>query len=377
MDSGKLYSSSKYMEDVKAIASLPLPWDKLSGKTVLITGATGMMGSCLIDAIMEKNEKDSLDCRVVAVGRNIEKARNRFTNWKVCDYNPVSIKSDMGDITGKTDSLNSREIAFIQHDINMPLSGDMLGTPDYILHLASNTHPVAYATDPIGTITSNMLGIYYLLEYASLHSTERVLFASSNEIYGENRGDTEFFKEDYCGYIDSNTLRAGYPESKRCSEALCQAYIRQKEMDVVIARPTRSYGPTMLESDTKAISQFIKKGVAGEDIVLKSEGNQFYSYTYVTDAVSGILTVLLLGERGEAYNIADEASDITLKDLANLIAGFAGKQVIFDLPDAVESAGYSKATKARLDGSKLKALGWKPHYDIKTGMERTIEIFRG
>ena len=353
MDSQKLYASEKYTADIAAVASLDLPWEKLSGKTVLITGATGMMGSCIIDVIMKKNETDNLGCKISAVGRSEEKAAQRFGSY-----------------------MEDPCFGFIKHDINTPYTDDVIGTPDYILHLASNTHPVAYATDPIGTVTSNILGLYYLLEYAAAHNTGRVLFASSNEIYGENRGDTELFSEDYCGYIDCNTLRAGYPESKRCSEALCQAYIRQKEMDVVIARPTRSYGPTMLESDTKAISQFIKKAINGEDIVLKSEGSQFYSYTYVTDAVSGLLTVLLKGETGEAYNIADEASDITLKDLAGLIAGCAGKQVVFDIPDAVESAGYSKATKARLDGSKLGALGWKAQYDIKTGIERTIEIFR-
>ena len=141
-----------------------------------------------------------------------------------------------------------------------------------------------------------------------------------------------------------------------------------------IPRFTRSYGPTMLKTDTKAISQFIKKAVYGENIVLKSAGTQYYSYTYVADAVAGFLTVLLKGESGEAYNIADEASDIRLKDLAKIIADFAGKEVIFELPDETEKAGYSKATKARLDGAKLKKLGWKARYDIKQGLERTMKM---
>ena len=215
-----------------------------------------------------------------------------------------------------------------------------------------------------------------MLDFAVAHEATRFAFASSNEIYGENRGDVEFFDEDYCGYINCNTMRAGYPEGKRCGEALCQAYKAQKGLDVVVPRLTRSYGPTMLMSDTKAISQFIRKGIAGEDIILKSEGTQYYSYTYVSDAVSGLLTVLLCGENGEAYNIADEASDIMLKDLAAIIAETAGKKVVFELPDAVEAAGYSKATKARLDGSKLKAIGWQPRYDMKGGLSRTIEILK-
>ena len=214
------------------------------------------------------------------------------------------------------------------------------------------------------------------MDFAVEKNTSRFVFASSNEIYGENRGDVEKFDESYCGYIDCNTLRAGYPESKRCSEALCQAYKTQKNMDVVIARLTRSYGPTLLKTDTKALSQFLHKAIAGEDIVLKSEGTQYYSYLHVADSVSGLLTVLLDGQNGEAYNIADDASDIMLKDLASIIAEYAGKKVVFEIPDKTESAGYSRATKARLDATKLQSLGWSARYDIKTGIERTIDILK-
>ena len=199
---------------------------------------------------------------------------------------------------------------------------------------------MAYANDPIGTITANIIGTQNLLEFAVAHHAQRFAFASSNEIYGENRDDVELFKEDYCGYIDSNTLRAGYPESKRAGEALCQAYKRQKGLDVVIPRLTRSYGPTLARSDTKAMTQFIRNGVAREDIVLKSAGTQHYSYTYVADAVSGLLMVLLAGVNGEAYNIADQASNVMLKDVAAMIAQESGNQVVFELPDAVEQAGF-------------------------------------
>ncbi len=238
------------------------------------------------------------------------------------------------------------------------------------------THPLLYATDPIGTITTNIIGAQNLLNFAVNHHTSRFVLASSNEVYGENRGDVEFFDESYCGYIDCNTLRASYPESKRCAEALCQAYRAQMNLDVVIARFTRSYGPTIDKTNTRALSQFINKAVANEDIVLKSSGKQLFSYTYMADAVSGLLYALLLGKNGEAYNIAEEHSDIMLKDLAGIIADISGKRVVFEVPDAVEAAGYSKATKARLDGRKLQALGWKPRYNIRTGMERTISILK-
>ena len=342
-----LYNNNLYLEDLYYVANIDLPWEKLEGKSILLSGATGMIGSFIVDVFLEKG----LDCNIYALNRNEEKARLRFIKW------------------GK----NSR-LHFIPYDINNPFSGDDLGTIDFVFHLASNTHPIQYSTDPIGSITTNIIGLKNMLDFALDHNATRFVFASSNEIYGENRGDVELFDELYCGYINSNTVRAGYPESKRCGETLCQAYIAQKGLDIVIPRLTRSYGPTMLMSDTKAISQFIRKGINKEDIVLKSLGNQYYSYTYVADAVSGLLTILLKGNNGEVYNVADEKSDIMLKDLANLIAGIVNKKVIFEIPDEVELCGYSIVTKARLDGRKLKELGWSAQYDIQRGIERTLGI---
>ncbi|MCD7835218.1 MAG: NAD-dependent epimerase/dehydratase family protein [Lachnospiraceae bacterium] len=349
----RVYENQLYREDIEYVSNLDLTWDLMKDSSILISGASGLVGSCLIDVIMHKNAAASLNCTVYALGRNEAKAKERFQYcWEDDNF------------------------FFISHDINAPLEIAGLDEIGYVLHMASNTHPVAYATDPIGTVTTNIIGTNNMLEFAVNHNARRFAFASSNEIYGENRGDVEFFDEHYCGYIDSNTMRAGYPESKRCGEALCQAYIKQKGIDVVIPRLTRSYGPTMLMSDTKAISQFIRKGVAGEDIVLKSAGTQYYSYTYVADAVAGLLTVLLKGECGSAYNIADESGDIMLKDLAEIIAQYSGKKVVFELPDDVEKSGYSTATKARLDGSKLKRLGWETKYAISEGLFRTISILR-
>lgn len=348
-----LYQNQLYCEDISLISELSLPWEKLQGRSIMISGATGLIGSFLVDVLMEKNLVSKLNCKVFALTRNVEKAKQRFSKY-----------------------LSDKNLVFIPYDVKEPLDAENLGVIDYILHLASNTHPLQYSTDPIGTITTNIMGLMNLLNYALEHHVTRFVFASSNEIYGENRGDVELFKEDYCGYINSNTMRAGYPESKRCGEALCQAYMAQKGIDVVIPRFTRSYGPTMLSSDTKAISQFIKKGVAGENIVLKSVGNQYYSYQYMADSVSGLLYILLCGKQGEAYNIASEDSDITLKGLAEYIAKISGKEVVFELPDSVEAAGYSVATKARLSGEKLKELGWNPIYNIESGLHRTINILK-
>lgn len=348
-----LYHDDLYMEDVRYVAGLDLPWHKLQGKSIMLSGATGLIGSFFIDVIFERNNIDELNCTIYALGRNEKRAYERFSKYR-----------------------DDSRFVFIPYDVNLPFTNNEMGTVDYILHLAANTNPVLYATDPIGTITTNLFGLQNLLDFAVNHHTKRFVFASSNEIYGENRGDVELFDEEYCGYINCNTLRAGYPESKRCGEALCQAYKVQKNIDVIVARFTRTYGPTMLSNDSKAINQFIRKGLEGKDIVLKSTGTQYYSFLYVADAVSGVLTAMFWGENGEAYNISDEKSDITLRDLATIIARMSGKKVVFEIPDAIEAAGFSRTTKARLNGKKLQGLGWKAKYDIHSGLKRTLQIFK-
>ncbi len=352
-----LYESKKYMKDVAHVAELAFDWDRLKGKSIAVTGGTGMIGSFLVDVLMYRNLNYKQNTDIYVFGRNKDKAKKRFGEY----YKSVYFN-------------------FVSQDINEPITGTIgdvqMKRIDYVIHGASNTHPVAYASDPIGTISANVIGLNNLLLWASNLKCERFVFLSTVEIYGENRGDTDKFSEDYLGYIDCNTMRAGYPESKRTGEALCQAYIKQMDMDIVIPRLSRTYGPTMLSNDTKAISQFILKGVNKEDIVLKSEGTQEFSYSYVADAVSGIFKILFDGKCGEAYNVASDGSDIMLKDLAKIIADNAEKQVVFELPDAVEMAGYSKATKATLDVTKIKALGWESFYNMERGLQHTVEILR-
>lgn len=348
----KVFENERYMNDVETIAKLNIPWEILQNASIIITGASGLIGSCFVDIIMKRNFS-GLNCKVYALGRNESRAKERFSYcWDNEFFN------------------------FFSHDINLPLPDNHISSIDYVLHLASNTHPVVYATDPIGTITTNIIGTKNILDFAYKTNAKRTVFASSVEIYGENCGNVDRFDEKYCGYIDSNTMRAGYPESKRCGESLCQAYIRQKNMDIVIPRLTRTYGPTLLMDDSKAISQFIRKGVYDEDIVLKSKGTQYYTYTYVTDVVSALLHILFFGKCGEAYNVSDINSEITLKDLATIIANYIDKKVIFEVPNEVEREGFSKATKALMESRKLNGLGWNAKFDIKNGIERTISILK-
>ena len=340
-----------YAEDIAGIAAENLAWEKLSGKSLLLTGATGLIGTLIVEVLMEKNRADNLNVKIFAGGRNEKIARERFADY-----------------------LGDKNFEFVKLDVNQPIDKDFRA--DFIIHAASNSHNFLFATDPVNTVTANILGTHNLLEFAVKSKAERALFLSSGEVYGKNLHDDDIFTEDYCGYIDCNTVRAGYPESKRASEALCQAYISQYDLDVVIVRPCRIYGASMRLDDSKALSEFIRNGVRGEDIVLKSQGLPKFSFCYGADCVSGIFYCLLKGERGAAYNIADSSEILSLREIAEYVSSLAGKKVVFELPSATQAKGFSKAVNAILDNKKLRGLGWTPKDDTRSGIKKTIEILK-
>lgn len=343
-----LLDSLIYREDVSRVASLNLAWDRLAGSRLVLSGASGMIGKFLVDVLMSRNLNQGLDCTIYAIARGRTRMSERF-----------------GDYAGHPN------LVIVPHDVSTgPID---LDAADYVIHAAANTHPVAYAQDPIGTIMTNVQGTFNLLELAARTQARRALFLSTVEIYGDNRGGESFIESDM-GYIDCNTLRAGYPESKRTGEALCQAFIQHHGLDIVIPRLPRVFGPAIKADDTKALSQFLFNAVAGKDIVLKSAGDQFFSYCHLVDAVSAILTCLFDGACGQAYNVADPGCNIKLKDLAQLVASAVGRQVIFNLPGVVEQRGFSAATIAVMNGTKLSKLGWTLLYDLETGIRRTIAV---
>lgn len=328
-----------YQEDLDAAVSVK-GIEKIKGKSFLITGATGLIGVCLIDALMKFG-----DVTVYAVGRSKARAESRLGEYYCCS-----------------------NFHFIEQDVRCPFDSEL--KVDYILPLASNTHPLAYSQFPIETIEINVKGAENALKLAEICGAE-VLYPSSVEIYGNARGN-DVFTEDYTGQLNLSTSRSCYTESKRLAEALCQSYIAEKGVKCKIARLSRVFGPTMLESDSKASSQFIKKALSSEDIVLKSKGNQFFSYTYVADAVNAMLWIILNGDNCKAYNIACESCNVHLAEFARACATIAGTDVTFDLPTTSEKSGFSVAVHAILDSTSLVGLGWCPNFNFDNAILRTI-----
>ena len=325
-------------QDIQLIASLDYDWSKLDGKTVLISGGTGFVGQFLIEVFKYRNSCCGNNIRVISLSRR----------------------------GGESES----DVLYLKADVTKPVVIEE--KVDYVLHLASNTHPKQYSSNPVGTVTTNIFGTYNLLTLAVEKRAERFLLASSVEIYGD--GSDNPMAEDFCGYIDCNTSRAGYNEAKRLSESLCQSFIAQYGIDCVIARLARCFGADKKE-DSKALAQFLGCALRGQDVVLKSEGKQRYSYCYVADAASGIIKVLLDGACGEAYNVSGDDEGKTLGDYARLIAGLGNVKAVFDISGA-DNQGVSRAVRALVNCDKIKAIGFKPQYTVSDSIARTYKILK-
>ena len=335
-----------YVSDIGAVTKLKLPWDKLSGTNILVTGATGLIGSCLIEILMTRPNRDY---QIYASARNEARAKERFNKF-VADPS----------------------FHFIKYDVMMPLNCDI--DFHYIIHAASNASPNFFTNKPVEVIKSNILGVSNLIDYGLEHNLKRLLYVSTGEVYGE--GDGRIFTEDYSGYVNPTTPRSCYPSSKRASETLCVAYGAEYGVDTVIARPCHVYGPNFTDADNRVYAQFIRNVLEGENIIMKSTGSQFRSWCYVVDCASALLYILLNGESGQAYNIADESSNITIKELADMIADIGGKEVIIELPSNAEKSGYNVVTKSVFSTQKLRSLGWEVSGTMKDKMVDTIDYLR-
>lgn len=333
-----------YQKDLASIATVA-PWQELCGKRIAVSGATGLLGSQIVDFINYLNQRYAANIRIIALGRKPDSVLNRFRY----------IDSSLFEV-------ESFELSEQFPDIKA----------DYVIHCAGNSHPRLFAEDPVGTLLGNINGAEKVLRYSADYGAV-ILLLSSGEIYGENLNNDTSMSESYTGHIDLSVARSCYTEGKRAVEALCQSYISQFGAKAKIARPCRIFGPTMTDTDNKASAQFIKNGLEGKNIVLKSNGEQLFSYIYSADAVSALLTILVKGGNGEAYNVASERCNVRLRDFAEEVAEEAKVNLVFDL---VGELGGSKVTNALLNDTKLKLLGWRGKYNLKEAITQTFKILK-
>ena len=219
---------------------------------------------------------------------------------------------------------------------------------------------------------ANFNGTDNLLAYGMAHGLRRFLYVSSGEVYGQGDGGKPFAEGD-SGYVDCATARACYPSAKRAAETLCASYAAEHGADVVIARPCHTYGPHFTEADNRVYAQFIRNVLRGEDIVMKSDGSQLRSWCYVADCACALLHILLKGERGQAYNVADPSACFSIRELAEAVAAMAGRKVLIELPPEAERRGYSAVTHAVFDTRRLESLGWRVAGRWQDKMRATIE----
>lgn len=328
-------------QDFKGICkNLSFDINLLNGKSFLITGANGLIGSYFVYFLDYLNQNFNTSITIYAMSRSKERLEK---------------------------SMCGVDVIIIEQDLNEPLAQKI--NADYIIHAASNAHPLAYSKDPVGTMKTNLVGTMNLLESLK-NSSSKFLYVSSGEIYGSNIDHA--FTEDDIGIVDSKTVRSCYPESKRAAETLCMAYNSQFGIKVNVARLCYVYGPTITDSNSRADAQFLRNALNGEDIIMKSEGSQRRTYCYVSDVIAGLLTILINGQDAEVYNIANPNSIVSIKEYAEILCELSGTQLKFELPDEIEKRGYSKSSDSILDATKLINLGWKPQINIKEGLKNTI-----
>lgn len=342
------YDSKTFREDLKQAVLQTVCKEKLFHASVMITGASGLIGSFMTDMLLELNRTADADITVYAIDLSEERMAARFAEVK------------------------TEKLIFVEHNVNdLP---DFDFSVDYIIHAASNAFPAAFNSDPVGTIMSNIQGTKYLLDYGRDHGAKRLLYISSGEVYGQGDLSLDSFAETYGGYVDPTEPRSCYPNSKRCAETLCVSYTKQFGLETVIVRPSHTFGANATKADNRANVQFINQAMAGEDIVLTSAGSQMRSYTYIADSASAIISVLTAGESGQAYNIANPVSRTTVAGLAQTIADETGVKLVFADPDAVQKAELSPIAKQVLCADKLEALGWKGSFTVTDGVRHVLRI---
>ena len=344
-----IYNELYYSDLLKVQKAVP-NLEALHDSKVLVTGAGGLIGSAIVDFLLSCNDACQLRNTIYIGARNFSKIQKRF---------------------GKM--LDRADVCYFHYDALQEIQTDTVF--DYIIHAASPANPTEYSKHPVETMLANLRGLNNLLEYATSAKVKRVLYVSSSEVYGNKQSDQPYSETDF-GNLDILNPRASYPSAKRAAETMCAAYAQEYGVNTVIVRPGHIYGPTAIDEDTRASSQFFRDVLNQQDIVMKSAGLQKRSYCYVLDCVSAIVTVLLNGRTADAYNVSNPCSVITIRDLAEMIARVGGRKVVFSCPSDQELRGYNLMQNSALTSQKLQALGWNNTFDAEEGIVHTFEIMK-
>ena len=336
-------------EDFDKITKRDISWDALRNSSFVITGATGLIGSLIVKYLLYANRTMNFGANIYAVVRNVEKADKIFAEEK-------------------TDALTYVVADLTKEKVNCE------GDCDYIVHAAAVTASKVMVSDPVGTICTSIDGTEKMLQLAVEKKAKAFIYISSMEIYGQPTvgGKTA---EKALGYVDIENVRSCYPEGKRMCECLCTAYAAQYGVNVISARLAQTFGAGILPTENRVFAQFARSVMRGENIVLHTTGESEGNYVYTADAIAAIMTLLVKGKAGEAYNIANEDSHITIRNMAELVAReIAGEkiQVVIDIPEDSVSLGYAPPVKMWLDASKMRELGWKPEIGLVEAYKRMI-----
>jgi len=340
-----------FNEDIQQIITTDkINWKQFAGSFILVTGATGLVGGSLVRVLSSANKYHNLSMCVIAHGRDTAKGN--------------LLKNECG-------------VMFIEGDIRNPLFfADITERIDYIFHCAAITKSADMVVRPVDVMSTAVDGTRNILEYAKKFHCKSLVNLSSMEVYGQISTSEEVTENDL-GYLDLSNPRTSYPESKRFCESMCVAYYKQYNIQVKIARLAMTFGAGTPndETNTRAPMQFARKALAGENIVLHTQGDSVTNCCYTADAVLGLLILLLNGKNGEAYNIANHAATVTIREMANIVAQVIGNgkiSVVVEIPKDAAKQGYAPTVTTRLNTDKLKSLGWLPKYRLEDMYQRMV-----
>ena len=341
-------------EDLERITAADLPWEQLRDKTILVTGGGGFLAAYMIKSLLCASRRYGLNAHVICVARSHNSVERRLASC-----------------------IGAADFSIVEHDIAQPLHAGF-PSADIIVHAASQASPKYYGVDPVGTLMANSAGTHYLLQHAIASGCGKFVFFSSGEVYGIPRdGARQLDEQDY-GYLDPMNVRSCYAESKRIGETMCVAWGQQYGIHTSVIRPFHTYGPGIALDDGRVFADFVADVVAKRDIVLKSDGLAQRPFCYIADATVGFLTVLLKGGNGQAYNVGNPAAEISIAELAQVVAGLfpeRGVGVRFEVPAASSSYLQSPVARSCPDVTKIRGLGWVPGTGVDHGFHRTIASF--